>query len=80
MTDFVDWMRKWELRELLARSEVVADLANLAAQMEGDLEQIRSGEIPEAVKREGLFACLTYKETIAALALAACRDFQEKYE
>ena len=55
------------------------DLINLVAQLEARLEQIRSGEIPEAVKRAGLFACLTYKETIAALALRACAKFQEKY-
>ena len=80
MTEFGDWLEErvgaankppspWEW----------VDLTNLTARLEGSLEKIRSGEIPEAVKREGLFACLTYKETIAALALAACKEFKEKY-
>ena len=33
------------------------------------LERIRAGEIPEGVKREGLFACLSWFETVASLAL-----------
>ena len=48
---------------------LAGDIAQALVESQEALEQIRSGEIPEAVKREGLFACLTYKETIAALAL-----------
>ena len=83
MTDFRDWLQKAVHPDFPLPKEgpvFVRDLANLAAQLEEALEKIRSGEIPEAVKRKGLFACLTYKETIAALALRHPREFMEKYQ
>ena len=80
MTKFGDWMEEQQLGPYARRKMMFIDLATLTARLEGSLEKIRSGEIPEAVKREGLFACLTYKETIAALALAACKEFMERYE
>lgn len=38
------------------------------------LERIKAGAIPESVKSEGLFACLAWFETVAALALHPYRS------
>lgn len=50
---------------------LLADIAHNELQgLVGALEKIAGGEIPEAVKAAGLFPCLSYFETIAALSLA----------
>ena len=79
MTKFGDWLRRAIAPGVENIDQMDYDHANLTAQLEESLEKIRSGEIPEAVKREVLFACLTYKETIAALALRRTEEFKEKY-
>ncbi len=75
MTDFGDWIRK-DMPRPWAEQRIVGDLANLTAQLEETV--VEAHQAVWGKKRHAESCGDVWHST--CVALAACKEFQEKYQ